>query len=176
MKRLIWIMALMLLLSSSSAWALNAKTKKAIAEKEAYFKDPKNDVLFVIAAVSTRGGAEVLEEDIDVVLTMSDSSGTDTFKARTPCVMRFPMGEIIPVMLEEYNKTSGMNKEKFLMEATLKAPTITIMAQSQTSYAGVGGHVYFNGKEVSHDSSAIEYGAVSLSYTLPLREILEAQK
>jgi len=176
MKRLMWITVCTLLISINSAWALNAKVQKAIAEKEAYFKDPKNDVLFVIMAARTNGGAELIEEGISVVLTISDSSGTDTFKARTPCVMRFPMSEAMAVGLEEYRKTSGAGREKFLMQVDLSAPTITIMAQSQVSYAGLGGHVYYAGKEVFHDTSAVEYGAINLSYTLPVRQFLETQK
>ncbi len=176
MKRLIILAALSLILTTNCAWAANARIKEAIAEKDAYFKDPKNDVLFVIAAVGTRDGREVFEADVDIVLTMNDTSGSDTFKARTPYIMRFPMSEAMAGLLEEYRKTSVAEREKFLMYVDLRAPTMTIMAQSQVSFAGLGGHVYFKGKEVLHDTSAIEYGAVALSYTLPMRQILETQK
>lgn len=176
MKRLIWITVFALLMSVNSAWALSAKVKEAIAQKEAYFKDPKNDVLFVISAVNLNTGAEIFERDIDITLTMTTGGSSDTSKTRTPYVMRFPMDEGMSVMLEEYRKTSGAEREKFLMQATLSAPTIVIMAQSQENFAGLFGHVYFAGKEVLDDRSAVEYGAINLSYTLPLRELLEAQK
>jgi len=175
-RRLTWIMVFTLLMSINSAWALSAKIKEAIAQKEAYFKDPKNDVLFVISAVNLDSGAEMFEKDIEIVITMTTDTGSDTSKIRTPYIIRFPMDEAMSVMLEEYRKTSGVDREKFLMQVTLSAPTIVIMAQSQANFAGVAGHVYFAGKEVLNDRSAIEYGAVNLSYTLPLRELLEAQK
>lgn len=176
MKRLILMAMLPFILFLNCGWAPSAKTREALSQKEAYFNDPKNDVLFVITAVNIDNGSEVPDWEVEVALTMSDGSGTNTLKTRTPCVMRFPMNEAMTVMFEEYRKLSGADRERFLMEATLRPSTITIVAQSQAEYAGIGGHVYFAGKEVLYDIAAIEYGVVNLSYNLPVRELLEAAK
>lgn len=175
MRRLVFVGVLFLAMISIADAASFGSAKKAAAEKEDYFKSPGHDVLFVIEGVNLIDRRERPDEAVEVQLTISAGNDTSTDKTRTPCVMRFPMDEVVANMLSDYNKPNT-DRQKFLLDAALYSPTIVILAQSQASYAGISGHVYYAGKEVLSDKSAVEYGAINLSYTLPLKEILEAQK
>jgi len=99
-------------------------------------------------------------------------SRNKSFETYTPFVTVFAAGELITNIKSDYAKLSESGKQQFLSGLPLLNPTFVVVCQSQNP-VGIEGKIYFDGKVVSSDTANINYGVVSLKYTLHLEEFIK---
>lgn len=168
---LVLMLCALIFSTQDSVWAGAAQTKKMLAEKEAYFKDPKHDVLVLIEAVD-RNGKSYPNQVLEITVTDALGRNSDTYKTYTPYVVRYPMDELVSGFQQNYDKLSASDKQQTLLTLPQMC-TLVLMAQEQNGLTGIKGTVYYAGKEQTYDCSAVEYGAIHLTYTLPISELLK---
>jgi len=149
-----------------------AGIKEPLALKEAYFKEPKQDILVVIETIDKNGTPiEASWGSIEIEVHKSSGSDQDSFRTRTPYVSRRPFTELVKGLKVEYDKMSDSDKQRTIL-ALIPEMTLSISAQSQSSVGCIRGTIYYAGEKQVTDSARVAYGVVNLTYTPPIEEAL----
>jgi len=172
MKRIYLIMLLSFSLSGCAE--LSAYRKNNELKSQSYLTNPKEDVMVFIDNI--KNDALNLPTSIQchrsISTLMDNGSNANSFETLTPYVEVISMTQELDKLREKYLSLSQQDKDKFLLSSQLFSPTIIITCQCKDAF-GLKGKIYFAGKEVSTDNADMQYGIVSLQYTLPLRKLLD---
>lgn len=168
-KALSLIMSIVLLCGCASLNQTQVMLDKAREEKEGYFANPKDKIMILIEGAD---GGLPWANCTTSFGTLSDSgSHSKSFTIMRPYVQIFDSQEIVAKLKQAiidvgYNKLSQLDRAKLNLKLASSLPQYVYTCQSEGA-AGLSGKIYFDGKEVSSDINNLDYGVISLRYSMP---------
>jgi hypothetical protein len=170
MKNMLMVGLLCLLVAGCAE--MSNYRKENYAKIDGYFQSPNNNMMVVVDAVDKTLGFPLKIQCHNASGSLSDpGANNNSFETLTPYVEILPLGETINKMKNEYASLPKNEQDKFALQSAFSAPMLSLTCQCQDAF-GIQGKIYLNGREVSSSIANVDYGVVTLSYTLTLEEIM----
>jgi hypothetical protein len=176
MRNIIYIVIAVLLLTGCATMQQmeqerNKYVEQAMIDKGRYFANPTNKLMIEIETLGPNW-YDRMQCNFSSGSLSNMNSNNWSREIETPFVSVLDMDEPIKKIKASYNTTPQPGKEILKLWSISQMPFFTLVCQSQYSH-GLDGKIYFNGKEVSSDVTSLEYGVITLSYTLSIEDMLE---
>jgi hypothetical protein len=167
-KVIIFCMAAILLTGCAGTQAYRKDAQDKI---QSYFNKPDQNILIVVDAIEPRLARNTVNCHQSLSFQSDPGANANSFNSPLPVVELFPIGSGIKDIQEQMKNVPAGKMADVRLSYMSSAPTVSITCQCQEA-DGIKGTIYYNGKAVSTDTANVNYGLISLSYTLPFEEIV----